>query len=312
MGEVSFLQNILNTDTSLLSQLQQSFSSLNVTKANYSGPNTQVANYNGCNLFLKSMYVKGKLDGIATLLNNDYEILMELPFNNGKLDGKVKIQCLQQSYAITYFDGNPTGEVMIKEQDSTLFEGLYNSGMANGKGTYYYSNGYTYTGLFQGGVANGTGSIYDQDGSVIISGVFNKGRLSNYKVECPTCIRFIGECVKPQVRQEEPAVVFSKDGLEFQDYAGIVECEVDMVSNEEFNYFLNTHAENERIMYSENNDNMTSSYIMLDAKGRFFNNIDNKYIYSNSLFDDDVDLYEEFFKMNYSIDKYYDRYKKAN
>lgn len=51
---------------------------------------------------------------------------------------------------------------------------------------------------------------------------------------------------------------------------------------------------------------------MLDAKGRFFNNIDNKYIYSNSLFDDDVDLYKEFFKMNYSIDKYYDRYKKAN
>lgn len=89
-------------------------------------------------------------------------------------------------------------------------------------------------------------------------------------------------------------------------------CKELLISNEEFNYFLNTHAENERIMYSENNDNMTSSYIMLDAKGRFFNNIDNKYIYSNSLFDDDVDLYEEFFKMNYSIDKYYDRYKKAN
>ncbi|WP_300367529.1 hypothetical protein [Brachyspira sp.] len=32
----------------------------------------------------------------------------------------------------------------------------------------------------------------------------------------------------------------------------------------------------EKIIYSENNDNMTSSYIMLDAKGRFFNNIDNK------------------------------------
>ena len=89
-------------------------------------------------------------------------------------------------------------------------------------------------------------------------------------------------------------------------------CKELLISDEEFNYFLNTHAENDKIIYSENNDNMTSSYIMLDAKGRFFNNIDNKYIYSNSLFDDDVDLYEEFFKMNYSIDKYYDRYKKAN
>lgn len=73
-------------------------------------------------------------------------------------------------------------------------------------------------------------------------------------------------------------------------------CKELLISDEEFNYFLNTHAENERIMYSENNDNMTSSYIMLDAKGRFFNNIDNKYIYSNSLFDDDVDLHEEFLK----------------
>lgn len=89
-------------------------------------------------------------------------------------------------------------------------------------------------------------------------------------------------------------------------------CQELLISDEEFNYFLNTHAANEKIIYSENNDNMTSSYIMLDAKGRFFNNIDNKYIYSRSLLDDNVDLYEEFFKMNYSIDKYYDRYKKAN
>ncbi|ASJ20185.1 radical SAM protein [Brachyspira hampsonii] len=89
-------------------------------------------------------------------------------------------------------------------------------------------------------------------------------------------------------------------------------CQELLISDEEFNYFLNTHAANEKIMYPENNDNMTSSYIMLDAKGRFFNNIDNKYIYSKSLLEDDADLYEEFFKMNYSIDKYYNRYKKAN
>ena len=43
----------------------------------------------------------------------------------------------------------------------------------------------------------------------------------------------------------------------------------------------------------------------------------NRYVLANNqrdylTFDDDVDLYEEFFKMNYSIDKYYDRYKKAN
>lgn len=89
-------------------------------------------------------------------------------------------------------------------------------------------------------------------------------------------------------------------------------CKELLINNEEFNYFLNTHAANEKIMYPENNDNMTSSYIMLDAKGRFFNNVDNKYIYSKSLFNDDVNLEEEFFKMNYSIDKYYDRYKRAN
>ena len=144
MGEVSFLQNILSTDTSLLSQLQQSFSSINVTKENYSGPSTQVVNYDGSNLFLKSMYVKGTLDGITMILNGDYEILMELPFNNGKLDGKVKLQYLQQSYTVNYFDGNPTGEVTITEQGKTIFEGKYSNGKANGIGTYHLSNGYKY------------------------------------------------------------------------------------------------------------------------------------------------------------------------
>ena len=63
-------------------------------------------------------------------------------------------------------------------------------------------------------------------------------------------------------------------------------------------------------MYIENNNLMTSSYIMLDSKGRFFNNINNKYVYSKSLIYDNVNLEEEFSKMKYDISKYNDRYIK--
>ncbi|WP_346677791.1 hypothetical protein [uncultured Brachyspira sp.] len=83
-----------------------------------------------------------------------------------------------------------------------------------------------------------------------------------------------------------------------------------LITKKEFNYFLANHRNHKNIMYIENNNAMTSSYIMLDSKGRFFNNINNKYIYSKSLIYDNVSLEEEFSKMNYDISKYNDRYMK--
>lgn len=87
-------------------------------------------------------------------------------------------------------------------------------------------------------------------------------------------------------------------------------CEDLLITKKEFNYFLANHSSHKNIMYIENNNAMTSSYIMLDSKGRFFNNINNKYIYSKSLIYDNVSLEEEFSKMKYDISKYNDRYIK--
>ena len=233
MGEVGYLQKVLSTDTPLLSQLKLSEPSSTVTKPDYCGPCTQMVINDSCNLILKSMYVYGKRDGIATLVNEDYEVLMELPFKNGKLDGKVVIHCLQMCYIITYYEGNPTGEVTVKNQDSYYFVGDVCDGRAHGNGTFYLNNGDKYTGLFQRGVASGYGRIWNKNEKLVIDGIFKNGKLSSYSVEAPLHIAFVRNCVQPQKPSEQPVNVFSKSNLEFEDYIGITECEVDMACNKE-------------------------------------------------------------------------------
>ena len=233
MGEVGYLQKVLSTDTPLLSQLKLSEPPSTVTNPNYCGPCTQIVINDSCNLILKSMYVYGKRDGIATLVNEDYEVLMELPFKNGKLNGKVVIHCLQMCYMITYYEGNPTGEVTVKNQDSYYFVGDVCDGMANGNGTFYLNNGDKYVGLFQKGVANGYGRIWNKNEILVIDGIFKNGKLSSYSVEAPLHIAFVRNCVKPQKPSEQPVIISSKSNLEFEDYMGITECEVEMARNKE-------------------------------------------------------------------------------
>ena len=56
-----------------------------------------------------------------------------------------------------------------------------------------------------------------------------------------------------------------------------------LITQEEFNFFKNTHK---KIPYAifEDNNTMTGSYIMLDPIGRFYDNITGKHVYSESIF----------------------------
>ena len=84
-----------------------------------------------------------------------------------------------------------------------------------------------------------------------------------------------------------------------------------LITTEEFNNFLKRHSQFESIIYSENNNVMTNSYVMINAEGYFMDTApyivkDNKI----SLYKPKANIIDEFYKMNYKIEKYEERYKK--
>ena len=83
-----------------------------------------------------------------------------------------------------------------------------------------------------------------------------------------------------------------------------------IVSEIEFNNFINRHSEHCQIMTVEHNELMTNSYIMIDPLGRFFQNgaVGAGYIYSQPiLLVDSVN--QCFTKLEFDIIKFISRYK---
>jgi len=76
------------------------------------------------------------------------------------------------------------------------------------------------------------------------------------------------------------------------------------ILNQEFNYFLKTHKEVET-MIPESTDDLTSSYVMVDPAGRFFDNTLGKHSYSSPILKTGVDNALE--EMNYSLKKFINR-----
>lgn len=57
------------------------------------------------------------------------------------------------------------------------------------------------------------------------------------------------------------------------------------ITNEDFYEFINRHSKFKKIIFSENNDEMTHSYLMIDPLGRFFQNneLSHGYDYSHNI-----------------------------
>ncbi len=80
-----------------------------------------------------------------------------------------------------------------------------------------------------------------------------------------------------------------------------------LITDKDFNNFLERHKPCQNIITSENNEEMRTSYIMIDPKGRFYQNADLKgHSYSQPLSKNNVA--EEFQKMPFSIHKFQNRY----
>jgi radical S-adenosyl methionine domain-containing protein 2 len=77
----------------------------------------------------------------------------------------------------------------------------------------------------------------------------------------------------------------------------------------DFSKFIETHSHLSDIISTENNDDMTESYLMIDPLGRFFQNgIEQGYNYSSPLYDVSVDIALQ--QVNFDTTKFINRYKR--
>lgn len=81
------------------------------------------------------------------------------------------------------------------------------------------------------------------------------------------------------------------------------------ISDNDFLAFVARHAAYNDIIFSEDNDEMTDSYLMVDPLGRFFQNSNqgNGYIYSDAIVDLGIELALN--QVNFDIDKFLGRYR---
>ena len=75
----------------------------------------------------------------------------------------------------------------------------------------------------------------------------------------------------------------------------------------QYETFLQNHKKLKISTYSENNDEMTDSYIMIDPHGRFYQNTNGSYIYSKSILD--ITENEIMKCVNVDMSKYNNRYE---
>ena len=79
------------------------------------------------------------------------------------------------------------------------------------------------------------------------------------------------------------------------------------ITDSQFETFLNNHKLliDKKILIKENNDDMENSYIMISPDGRFYQNHNNKYIYSDYILD--VGFYHALINTGFSYDKFTSR-----
>lgn len=82
------------------------------------------------------------------------------------------------------------------------------------------------------------------------------------------------------------------------------------ISDEQFQVFLYNHLEFSRIISSENNDEMTHSYLMIDPNGRFFQNVNGElsgYVYSEPILKNGIK--QAFYQTEFNVIKFKQRYQ---
>ena len=81
------------------------------------------------------------------------------------------------------------------------------------------------------------------------------------------------------------------------------------ISQSDFSQFLDRHSEFDSIISSEDNDEMTDSYLMIDPVGKFFQNSNTTkgYVYSRPIIE--IGIHQAFSEIEFDPEKFYERYK---
>lgn len=82
------------------------------------------------------------------------------------------------------------------------------------------------------------------------------------------------------------------------------------ISDEQFQVFLYNHLNFSSIISSENNDEMTHSYLMIDPNGRFFQNVNSElsgYVYSEPILKNGIK--QAFYQTEFNVIKFKQRYQ---
>lgn len=84
------------------------------------------------------------------------------------------------------------------------------------------------------------------------------------------------------------------------------------INDTQFKQFLDNHQMYKDILYVEDNDDMTGSYLMIDPLGRFFQNDKDKQGYAYSSKIHEVGIEQAFSEIKFDKDKFSSRYKKRS
>ena len=81
-------------------------------------------------------------------------------------------------------------------------------------------------------------------------------------------------------------------------------------TEKEFEIFLENHKKIKTPVFKESNEDMTDSYIMIDPYGRFYQNTEGHYNYSNSIIDFPIE--KAFSQIKFDLSKFKNRYIKTS
>ena len=185
------IAQLCNSKVPILDQLSLDPPDSAFSTANHGTETRQRITTASDDVFLYSNWVQGKRSGRAFVKDKDNNMLINMRFVDGLLEGTMIMTDDTCQLIISYNRNSPTGDVKVIMDMDIEFKGKFKNGMANGMCEQHFPNGKYYHGNYLNGVASGAGSLCSEDGSKLLSGEWENGELNSVSVRYPRVIAFI-------------------------------------------------------------------------------------------------------------------------
>ena len=185
------IAQLCNSKVPILDQLSLDPPDSAFSTANHGTETRQRITTASDDVFLYSNWVQGKRSGRAFVKDKDNNMLINMRFVDGLLEGTMIMTDDTCQLIISYNRNSPTGDVKVIMDMDIEFKGKFKNGMANGMCEQHFPNGKYFHGNYLNGVASGVGSLCSEDGSKLLSGEWENGELNSVSVRYPRVIAFI-------------------------------------------------------------------------------------------------------------------------